>query len=56
PGFQFSHWTSSGGGTFSSAGDPTTVFVMAGEDTVVTAHFKRAEETSPRLYRFLFFR
>ncbi|MDR1736292.1 MAG: hypothetical protein LBR85_05420 [Oscillospiraceae bacterium] len=41
PGFRFSHWTSSGGGTFSDTEAPTTVFIMPGNNTVVTAHFKR---------------
>ncbi|MDD3777565.1 MAG: hypothetical protein PHN32_08170, partial [Actinomycetota bacterium] len=39
-GYQFVNWTSSGGGTFGDASDPSTTFTMPGANVTVTANFE----------------
>ena len=38
-GYEFSHWTSSDGGTFENARSSSTTFIMPGNETIVTAHY-----------------
>jgi len=42
PGYQFSNWTSSAGGTFGNATAATTTFTMPAQDVTVTANFASA--------------
>lgn len=41
-GYRFQNWTSSNGGSFSSASNATTTFTMPAGETVVTANFERS--------------
>lgn len=46
-GYEFDRWETASGGSFTDAGNPTTVFTMPADDAVVTAHFRRAAGTGP---------
>ncbi len=46
-GYKFDRWETASGGSFTDAGNPTTVFAMPADDAVVTAHFRRAAGTGP---------
>jgi|GEM_PF-4478408 len=44
PGYQFTGWTSSNGGTFADAVNPNTTFTMPSHNTTITANFDLAPE------------